>query len=118
MMGCSNNHPHGQAWSLSEIPSIPAKELESLQAFALNPENHNSKAPRGSQGKLQCVIFSFYCILPALGRPCLLCEYAHTEYEMRNGKNNRIVVFNQHWLALVPWWAVWPFEILGEPLKT
>jgi len=26
----------------------------------------------------------------------------------------RVVVFNDHWVALVPWWATWPFEILGE----
>jgi UDPglucose--hexose-1-phosphate uridylyltransferase len=24
----------------------------------------------------------------------------------------RVVVFNDHWVALVPWWATWPFEIL------
>jgi len=26
--------------------------------------------------------------------------------------NSRIVLQNSHWVALVPWWAVWPFEIL------
>jgi len=28
---------------------------------------------------------------------------------------SRIVVYNKHWVALVPWWATWPFEILLLP---
>jgi len=48
-----------------------------------------------------------------LGRPCLLCEYAHTEMNLPK-EGGRIVVFNAHWVALVPWWAIWPFEILRE----
>jgi UDPglucose--hexose-1-phosphate uridylyltransferase len=35
------------------------------------------------------------------------------EREMREGK--RVVVHNQDWAALVPFWAVWPFEILLLP---
>jgi len=30
------------------------------------------------------------------------------------GKESRIVVSNDHWVALVPWWATWPFELLGK----
>jgi UDPglucose--hexose-1-phosphate uridylyltransferase len=30
-------------------------------------------------------------------------------------KESRVVVRNDHWAALVPWWATWPFEIMGEP---
>lgn len=45
------------------------------------------------------------------GRPCLLCEYAHTEVNTMQ-TNSRVVLQNSHWVALVPWWAVWPFEIL------
>jgi UDPglucose--hexose-1-phosphate uridylyltransferase len=30
----------------------------------------------------------------------------------------RIVIQNDHWLALVPWWATWPFEILRMSLFT
>jgi UDPglucose--hexose-1-phosphate uridylyltransferase len=33
-MGCSNPHPHGQSWSLSAIPTLPAKELESMAEYA------------------------------------------------------------------------------------
>ena len=39
---------------------------------------------------------------------CLLCDYVDLELEA----NERIVDSNQHFVALVPFWAVWPFEIL------
>lgn len=39
---------------------------------------------------------------------CLLCDYLDAEQ-----KNvERVVTSNQHFTALVPFWAVWPFEIL------
>ena len=39
---------------------------------------------------------------------CLLCDY--TELEKREGV--RVVWENQDFIALVPFWAVWPFEVL------
>ena len=39
---------------------------------------------------------------------CLLCDYM--EAEQLAGE--RIIFENEHFLALVPWWAVWPFEVL------
>jgi len=39
---------------------------------------------------------------------CLLCDYLAAEKE----KGDRIVSSNQHFTALVPFWAIWPFEIL------
>ena len=47
------------------------------------------------------------------GQPCLLCDYVHTELQIAENES-RVVLKNDHWVALVPWWAVWPFEILGE----
>jgi UDPglucose--hexose-1-phosphate uridylyltransferase len=44
------------------------------------------------------------------GRPLLL-DYAGREME----KRERVVSENNHWLAVVPFWAVWPFEILLLP---
>ena len=44
------------------------------------------------------------------GRPLLL-DYA--EQELQRGE--RIVVQNRSWLAVVPFWAVWPFETLLLP---
>lgn len=43
----------------------------------------------------------------------LLLDYAQLEAE----KQERIVVKNSHWLAVVPFWAVWPFEILLMPRR-
>jgi UDPglucose--hexose-1-phosphate uridylyltransferase len=39
---------------------------------------------------------------------CLLCDYA--ERELRDG--TRIVYANEHFVVLVPFWAVWPFETM------
>ena len=43
----------------------------------------------------------------AHGEP-LLAQVAAREAEL----GTRVVEANDHWLAIVPWWAVWPFEIL------
>ncbi len=43
----------------------------------------------------------------------LLVDYATLESE----RDERIVVRNEHWLAVVPYWAVWPFEILLMPRR-
>lgn len=39
---------------------------------------------------------------------CLLCDYLNAEE--REGV--RVVAANEHFVAVVPFWAVWPFEIL------
>jgi UDPglucose--hexose-1-phosphate uridylyltransferase len=33
----------------------------------------------------------------------------------REGGGDRVVVETQHWIAIVPWWASWPFEALLLP---
>lgn len=42
---------------------------------------------------------------------CLLCDYLALELE----RNERVVDQNDHFVALVPFWAVWPFETLVLP---
>ncbi|MGO9777856.1 MAG: UDP-glucose--hexose-1-phosphate uridylyltransferase [Terracidiphilus sp.] len=39
---------------------------------------------------------------------CLLCDYIAAE----EAAKDRIVFQNEHFMALVPWWAIWPFEVL------
>jgi UDPglucose--hexose-1-phosphate uridylyltransferase len=39
---------------------------------------------------------------------CLLCDYLAAE----RAAGERVVFENEHFTALVPWWAVWPFEVL------
>jgi len=99
MMGCSSPHPHGQVWALSAVPTIPSTELASLARYA-STKVPPSGAPKGPNG----------C-------PCLLCEYVHFELSVPKSEG-RIVVQNEHWMALVPWWATWPYEILRTSPST
>ena len=46
------------------------------------------------------------------GSPLLLQV---AEREIQNG--SRVVATNEHWVALVPFWAVWPFETLLLPRR-
>jgi len=43
----------------------------------------------------------------------LLLDYL----ELELGHSERVVVDNDHWVAVVPFWAVWPFEILLLPRR-
>ena len=43
----------------------------------------------------------------------LLVDYLERESEQKE----RTVVENEHWMAVVPYWAVWPFEILLMPRR-
>jgi UDPglucose--hexose-1-phosphate uridylyltransferase len=44
----------------------------------------------------------------ALTGRCLLCEYLAAE----ESAGERVIFENDHFTALVPWWATWPFEVL------
>ncbi len=46
------------------------------------------------------------------GRPLLL-DYAQLELE----RGERLVEVNEHWLVVVPYWAIWPFETLLLPRR-
>ncbi len=46
-------------------------------------------------------------------RTCLLCEVAAHELAAKE----RMVLANGEWVALVPFWAVWPFETLVLPRR-
>jgi len=41
----------------------------------------------------------------------LLWDYAQKELQQKE----RLVVETEHWIAVVPWWAVWPFETMLLP---
>ena len=43
----------------------------------------------------------------------LLSDYAHFELEQQE----RVIVKNEHWVAVVPYWAMWPFETLLIPTR-
>ncbi|HMD33156.1 MAG TPA: UDP-glucose--hexose-1-phosphate uridylyltransferase, partial [Candidatus Acidoferrales bacterium] len=44
---------------------------------------------------------------------CLLCRYLELELE----RGVRVVCRNDSWVAVVPFWALWPFETLLLPLR-
>ena len=82
MMGASNPHPHCQIWATSNIPDEPAIETDAQKQHL---------AEHGS---------------------CLLCDYLAAERDPGAGNGQRVIVENEHFTALVPWWAVWPFETM------
>jgi UDPglucose--hexose-1-phosphate uridylyltransferase len=47
----------------------------------------------------------------AAGGGCLLCDYLAAE--LKDGE--RVICQNEGFVALVPFWAVWPFEVLVQP---
>ncbi len=99
-MGCSNPHPHGQIWSLDYIPEEPAKVLSNMRRYSLDEANYDNdlSPPRD-----------------AAGRPSMLLTYA--TYELSLPDRPRVFAVNKHFLAVVPYWAVWPYEVLLLPYK-
>ncbi len=43
----------------------------------------------------------------------LLVDYIERELEL----DERVVLHNEHWAVVVPWWAYWPFETLLVPRR-
>ncbi|KAJ2586400.1 galactose-1-phosphate uridyl transferase, partial [Coemansia sp. RSA 1804] len=77
------------------VPTEPASEIASLKAFAQTHAQPDQSQP-----------------------PCLLCAYVEAEIanaaasSSTSDSANRIVVQNDSFVALVPFWAVWPFETM------
>lgn len=92
-MGCSNPHPHGQVWSLDYVPEEPAKAIKSQHKYSQAPT-----AAGTTSGPLSNT-----------GKPSLLLTYA--KWEMDQPDRPRVIAFNDDWIALVPYWAIWPFEV-------
>ncbi len=87
VMGSSNPHPHGQLWANEHIPTEPAKEQAHQLAYLTDPQS------------------------PISNPAPLLIDYL--AIEQREGE--RIVFENEHFVCLVPFWAVWPFEVMVLP---
>ena len=81
IMGCSNQHPHGQIWAQKSVPTEILKKTEKFREYW----NLNKKS--------------------------LLSAYLEQELEA----GERIVLRNEHFVALVPYWAVWPYEVMIIP---
>jgi UDPglucose--hexose-1-phosphate uridylyltransferase len=97
-MGCSNPHPHGQVWSLDYVPEEPYKALVSQWEYSQDSSNDREGEPKSLSG-----------------RPNLLLTYA--QWEMNQPGTPRLVASNEDWVAVIPYWAVWPFEV-STPVST
>jgi UDPglucose--hexose-1-phosphate uridylyltransferase len=91
MMGASNPHPHCQIWATASVPDEVAIETANQLAYQ---HEHGS---------------------------CLLCDYLSLEkspgtLEKHSGlekNSDRLVCENEAFSAVVPFWAVWPFEVIA-----
>ena len=90
IMGASNPHPHGQLWASRHIPTEIAKETRAQRDYW---EGRRS----GSEAATER----------------LLIDYLNLERK----EGERIVFENEHFVCLVPWWAVWPFETMLLPRR-
>lgn len=122
MMGASAPHPHGQIWSLDYVPDEVAVELEMFEKYA--QRHSHSEAGEKSDGDACCGGSTVDGVAPTRdGHPCLLCTYAHAELTSTfpstspGSNSSRIVLKNEHWLAVVPFWATWPYETLVLPYR-
>lgn len=77
-MGCSNPHPHGQAWCLDVVPTEVSHELHNMEKYKTSNGSH------------------------------LLGDYVQLEL----AEKTRVVVENDSFVVVVPFWALWPFETL------
>lgn len=88
-MGASNPHPHCQIWATASVPDEVAIETANQLAY--------QRKHGGRHGG------------------CLLCDYLSLEESSGTLEKNseRLICENEAFAALVPFWAVWPFEVIA-----
>lgn len=104
MMGASNPHPHGQLWATRHIPTEITKETRGQLRYLKG--QHDCDGETGGQGDKGQMIAS-----PS-GLPLLL-DYL----EIERRESERIIFENAHFVCLVPFWAIWPFETMILPKR-
>lgn len=101
-------HQTAELGALEDIAYVQVFENKGAQMGASNPHPHNqiwatSRLPVEPEKELRAQ--NNY---QAEQDTCLLCDYLRLE--TRNAE--RLVASNPQFTALVPFWAVWPFEVL------
>ena len=94
--------------SRSDVNYVQIFENRGAMMGASNPHPHCqiwSSATIPNVPRLEFASQSSY--LTSKGT-CLLCDY----YALESSSQVRTVVQNDHFLAVVPYWAVWPFETM------
>ncbi|MEO0499161.1 MAG: UDP-glucose--hexose-1-phosphate uridylyltransferase [Pseudomonadota bacterium] len=89
MMGCSNQHPHGQIWATAHVPDIVLDEDRTQRDYLAEQDGGHDQ-----------------------GQDLLGAVAAHEDADA-----TRIVAANDEWLAFIPYWAAWPFETLILPKR-
>ncbi len=131
-MGASAPHPHGQVSDLAVthqskligIRSGPSRSTSFPSTFALEKDSIHS--PRSIPDEPATELSSLWHFSATTapnpsyprrpnGQSCLLCSYAAEEIK----RQERVVEVDESgWLAVVPFWAVWPFELLGLSISS
>lgn len=92
----------------ARFQAVTVFENRGAMMGASNPHPHGQVWANGSlPHQLQRELEAFARHERAHGH-CLLCEYLELELH----RDQRIVCANDDFVALVPWWAYWPFETL------
>lgn len=97
--------------SRPEICHVQVFENRGEMMGASNPHPHcqiwaNTSLPNEPEREM-----SRFMAYQSANKRCLLCDYLKRETQL----NERIVFENERFIALVPFWAVWPFELLLVP---
>ena len=98
VMGCSNPHPHGQLWASQHVPTEIAKETRAQTGL---PDDGRGQGDERLSPHL------------LVSSSPLLLDYL----ELERTEGDRILFENEHFVCLVPWWAVWPFETMLLPKR-
>jgi UDPglucose--hexose-1-phosphate uridylyltransferase len=99
---------YAQLGALENIEHVQIFENRGAMMGASNPHPHcqiwaTSSRPNMAERELNSFVF-----WRMTKNQCLLCEYLAQEEKARE----RLVEENDHFAAVVPFWAVWPFETL------
>jgi UDPglucose--hexose-1-phosphate uridylyltransferase len=99
--------------SRDDISYVQVFENRGAMMGASNPHPHGQIwASRSLPNEIVAELGGQTAYLKEHGR-CLLCAYR--EMEVRLGE--RVVAANESFVAVVPFWAVWPFEVMVLPVR-
>ena len=97
--------------AMPEVNSVQIFENRGAMMGASNPHPHGQIwASRGLPNEMAKEL-SAQTAHAHDRRSCLLCDYLKLEADA----GERIVLRNDHFTALVPFWAIWPFETMVLP---
>jgi UDPglucose--hexose-1-phosphate uridylyltransferase len=99
--------------AMEDVRYVQIFENRGAMMGASNPHPHGQVwASRSVPNEVVAEERAQIAYLAEHGR-CLLCAYREMEIELRE----RVVAANESFVALVPYWAVWPFEVMVLPVR-